>query len=328
MAGGWWVGFLLLPVALDLHMTPPRSDNWAGILGLTVGMWIYLQRQGLGGVTFASIVAGFIGGIGFATAQMLKMVGISSGLETNWHSVLEQSYGFINGIGIAVAMGLLRNRSPQISEDPSEKRWMDWMTPAFILLLLTYMNLQKNPDAWVQSRAKMPEMMYWMSAEGWFNLGYLALAVGILWLLIAHTQRSLAVIPSSWLGKGQLLYIVFLWWMVVGNFERALVGFTEQRLITEGVILINAVICTLMVCLLIRAPAQAPMEAVAIYYRPFIRKAVLCGIVAAILAIIVDWGITHALWGNLHVPEAGLHIRFGPQATATTKKPDPGKPHP
>lgn len=328
MAGGWWISFLLLPVALDLHMTPPRSDDWAGILGLTVGMWIYLQRQGLGGVTFASVVTGFIGGLGFSTAQMLKMVGISSGLETNWHSALEQSYGFINGIGIAVAMGLLRNRSPQMSDDPSVKRWMDWASPAFVLLLLTYMNLQKNPDEWVRARAQMPEMMYWMSAEGWFNLGYLALAAGILWLLITHTRHPLAIVPRSWLGKGQLLYIIFLWWMVVGNFERALVGFTEQRLITEGVIHINAVISTLMACLLVRAPIPTPVEAVAVYYRPFSRKAVITGLVVAVLAIVVNWGITRAMWGNQHVPGAGLHIRFGPHTTATTQKPEPGKPHP
>src|SRR5690606_13374005 len=30
MALGWWAGFLVLVVSIGLHMTPPRSDNWAG----------------------------------------------------------------------------------------------------------------------------------------------------------------------------------------------------------------------------------------------------------------------------------------------------------
>jgi hypothetical protein len=52
------------------------------------------------------------------------------------------------------------------------------------------------------------------------------------------------MVPESAVGKTQLLYAVFLWMMVVANFERALPGFAPQRLITEGVIILNATICT------------------------------------------------------------------------------------
>ena len=36
MAAGWWAGFAILVLGLDLHMTPPRGDNWAGCLGMTL----------------------------------------------------------------------------------------------------------------------------------------------------------------------------------------------------------------------------------------------------------------------------------------------------
>jgi hypothetical protein len=74
---GWWAGFLILVVLLGWRMTPPRGDNWAGCLGMVVGMWLYFQREGLGAVTASSVVAGFVGGLGFAAANLLKVRGDS-----------------------------------------------------------------------------------------------------------------------------------------------------------------------------------------------------------------------------------------------------------
>ena len=43
---------------------------------------------------------------------------------------------------------------------------------------------------------------------------------------------------------------MILWTFVLGNFTKALTGFTDQRLLTEGVILVHAVIVTLLILLL------------------------------------------------------------------------------
>ncbi len=127
---GWWVGFLLLVVHLHLRMTPPRGDNWAGALGMMVGIFLFCIRHRLWAMLAAGLIAGFIGGFGFASTQALKLLGIKSELETNWHSVLEQSYGFINGIGIAVAMGILASRTPRLREsEPPGPNVMDRLRP-------------------------------------------------------------------------------------------------------------------------------------------------------------------------------------------------------
>ena len=110
MAGGWWAGFVVLVLVLGLRMTPPRGDNWAGCLGMTAGMLVYCLRTGLGEVARAALVTGFLGGIGFAGASMLKLVEVTSGYTTNWHSVLEQTTGLFNGLAIAVALGGLARR--------------------------------------------------------------------------------------------------------------------------------------------------------------------------------------------------------------------------
>ncbi len=121
--------------------------------------------------------------------------------------------------------------------------------------------------------------------------------------------------PAGWVGKGQLLYLVFLWWMVVGNFDRALVGFAEQRLVTEGVIHLNACICTLLV-LLGAGSGRAATPALAVEPAArAIRRALLVGAALAVVAILADWAIVRAIYGDRHAGHANLHIRFGPRAT-------------
>ena len=95
LALGWWLGFGLLVLGLGLRMTPPRGDNWAGCLGMTAGAIVYCVRTGLAEAARAGLVSGFIGGIGFAAASMLKLVEVTSGYQTNWHSILEADNGAI-----------------------------------------------------------------------------------------------------------------------------------------------------------------------------------------------------------------------------------------
>ena len=88
--------------------------------------------------------------------------------------------------------------------------------------------------------------MYGIPAWAWFDLAALAVAACLTILMVRHLRRPLAVVPENPLGQGQGLYLLLLAIMVIGNFERALVGFKDQRLVTEGVIHLNALICTVI----------------------------------------------------------------------------------
>jgi hypothetical protein len=326
MAVGWWIGFLLLVVVLGWRMTPPRGDNWAGCVGMVIGLWVYLQQHGLRTVTFASVLAGLSGGFGFATATLLKLLEVKSGRQTNWHSVLEQTYGFINGVGIGVTLLLMRRRLAPVNEGAARSRWTEIYATAFVLLGITYLNLRKNPVDWMNARA-MPALLAGLSPVTWFNLGYIALAALGVAALLAHQRRPLPLIPDSSAGKAQLLYLVFLWWMVLGNFSRAIVSFAPERLVTEGVIHLNAVVCSALAlfCLPGTGPATAPPH---FPQRRFITRLVTAGALAAALSIVADWGIVRAVWGSQFAGNARLHIRFGPTATATKEKPAANQPHP
>jgi hypothetical protein len=322
LAGGWWAGFGLLVLGLGLRMTPPRGDNWAGCLGMTGGALVYCLRSGLGEVARAALITGFIGGIGFAAASMLKLVEVTSGYVTNWHSVLEQTTGLFNGLGVAVAMRGLARRAgpidPEYAEPAVPVRWAEPVAVGFVLLGIPYVNLRKNVADWTRARS-VPEVMYGIPAWTWFDLAFLIVAVGLCFLFVRHTRRPLAVVPETAVGRGQGLYLLLLAIMVVGNFERALVGFADQRLVTEGVIHLNAVVCAVL--LLCCQGAEQPWAQV----EPpgtlggtaglGLPRLIALGMAAAAATIVLDWAIVRGIYGDRFAGHAGLHIRFGPNAT-------------
>jgi len=115
---------------------------------------------------------------------------------------------------------------------------------------------------------------------------------------------------------------------VIFNFERALVGFTPQRIVTEGTITFNAAVCTILMALAAQSlPAREPILE-PFSFAPYIWRTVLLGSGCAVLMTFVGWWLKGVLYGPQHAPGAGLHIRFGPSATATKEKLKPGDKHP
>ena len=282
MAIGWWIGFAVLVLLLGLRMTPPRGDNWSGVLGMTIGLFIYLVRTGLKPVAQAMLVTGFLGGIGFSAASMLKLVEVTTGFDTNWHSILEQTTGLFNGLALAVAMVAPIRFGPRIPAEPPVRRATQVYAIGFVLLLITYLNFRKNVSSWVAAKT-VPQVMVGLPSWEWFDLAYLVLAIAILVPLLIHLRRPLPFLTMSWFARGQWLFLAFLWWIVIGNFERIVVDFTPTRLVTEGVIHFNGAICALLVVLSM-APDRAEIPET--LYRTRLLSTVIVGVV---LAAALDW---------------------------------------
>lgn len=331
MAGGWWVGNLLLIRVLHLDMNPPRGDTWAGYLGLVVGIVAFCWRDRQGGIAFATIATGFLGGIGFALGTAVKLVVMSSGFNTNWHSVMEQSQGFFLGIALAIALGLLIGRAPQIDEESRTRRWTEVYCVAFVLCLLPYLNFRRSPGEWTKEIEGLTDKLYGISIAadlmpsrgfiGWLDFVFIALGFAMILLLIHHLRRPIPFIPKSWMGKGQLFYLVFLWTIVVINFALVLPRFTPIRLVTEWFITLNAIVCTVLLVYGCAARSDRRVEIAAdTPYLPWIRNAIVFGLLGAAVVSVAGWGAKRAIYGDR--PTANVtqdQIRFGPKNTNTIK---------
>lgn len=327
ICGGWWVGMILLVHVCGLHMSPPREDGWAGCVGLVAGILIFCARNKLGGVAFAMVCTGLLGGSGFAVAAAIKHVGIRTGLATNWHSVMEQTDGLLYGLALAVAMGMIVRRAPRVSDDPPLRRWTDAYAVMFVLWLFTYINFRESTTEWLREIPSLYPWLYGIAVEGrfipshgflgWFDFAYLALGVAMVWLLYLHLRRGLPLVPSTWLGKAQLLYVVYLWAQVTINFANTLPRFGPQRLVTEWFMTINAAFCTILMAVGTFAQPDRNVrgEVADGSYMPWIRKTVAFGLLGAVVIVFASWGEKLLLYRNSPVPYASVDIRFGPNNT-------------
>lgn len=336
MSAGFLISFLLFPVLLGIRMTPPRSDSWAGILGVYAGIMAYLFRSGLFSVAFASVVGGIIGGIGFSGADFARLVLLRPGnrqivtepdvvaqwahwQSANWHSWLEQTYGFVNGIAVAVAIALIASRVRHVDDSPRLPRWSQIFSIAFVLLWLPFVNWRKAVGTWVDANAVAPTMKMplletiELSAQGWFDLVYWVVAAGFILLMFRHIRRPLPFIPPTALGKGLLLYLVFLWIAVIFNNERAITNFDENRLITEAVIFVNAILATVIFALSVRENESEdwiPQKS----DTPQWTAAALAGIVIAAAVISTETAVLRQLYQGNWAGHSGQILRFGPDA--------------
>jgi len=242
----------------------------------------------------------------------------------NWHSFLEQSYGFVNGIGVVVALGILATRVPRLNDDGPRQRWTHVLALTFVLPVLTYLNMAKNVRPWKRSENAgnfgLPDAMKapWIeniefSADGWFSLFFAAAGLALVLLMIVHLKRPLSIVPATWLGRGQLIYILLLWAFVIGNFGRALPDFRAGRLLTEGIIQMNAVLATVLILVLPREQDTLATRA-DVNYTTWLWGSLL----ALILAIAtLPYGAmlsVREVYGDAHAGHGGINYRFGPNA--------------
>jgi hypothetical protein len=315
----------LLAYLLKLHMSPPRADGWAGCLGLAAGILVFCARNDLGGVAFATLCTGLIGGCGFTLAAAIKHAGIRTGLITNWHSVMEQTDGLFFGLSLAIAMGLVMRRAPRVSDDPPIRRWTDAYAVMFVLWLFTYLNFRFSPTEWLREVTTLKPWLYGIAVQGsfapsrgflgWFDMAYLAIGIAMAYLLRLHLRRGLPLMPSTWLGKAQLLYLLYLWAQVMINFAHVLPRFSERRLVTEWTITLNAAFCTILMAAGTFAQPDRNVKAGQPDrpYTPWIRKVVPLGLAGAGLSVFAAWGTRQALFPREPVPFSAVHVRFGPE---------------
>ncbi|MDX2153065.1 MAG: hypothetical protein SFV54_20140 [Bryobacteraceae bacterium] len=322
-AAGWWLGFASLVLLLGLRLSPPRGDNWAGCVGLVAGLLVWSVRRRLLAVTAAGLVCGALGGLAFSLGQVIRLALMATGAQTNWHSVLEQTQGFLFGLGAAAAALVLARRTPPLPPAPRARRWTETFCLLSVLLLIPYLNLRKSPADWSRYIPTMPEWIYGLPAAGWFlpsrgflgwlELLYLSLALAVILALRARP----ALLNTPWEARGQLLYLAFLWQIVFINSIHVIVRFTPQRIVTEWAIALHAVFASaLLLCL---PPHKIPPATAHPNWPPLLRRAALAALASAAIAVATGTAARYALYGTNPAGDTREQIRFGPRNTDTVR---------
>jgi hypothetical protein len=350
MSLGWLIAFLAMPVFGSIfladyggfRMTPPRSDDWAGIVGVFIGMLWWTRRNGFERVTLAGSLGFLWGGIAFATGLVIRVLLIWPGhiqrhggtapyffkhyQSANWHSFMEQTQGFCLGLALVLALGVVWRSDPPCPEGAPTPPWTRVLSAILVMFFLTWLNVFKNVEEWTSGVSPaLPDPMkaplfgfIELSAAAWFNLGWLAAAAAFLFIFIRHTRAPVPLMPASGPGKGQLLYLFVLWLMVIANFTRALPHFTEGRLITEWVVFMNACLATAL--LATRATAPYHYLAMPLDPLPQLRSLWARWLPAAVVLMFAYAVLFKALYGDTTIQdEQHAHKRFGPEAIWRTQ---------
>jgi hypothetical protein len=141
---GAFLAYKLLVVGLDLHLSPPRSDAWAALLGGALASSIFFGLRGDVAVTAWS-VAGFVGfGGGFALSAFIHREGDKAGLGFSAWKFIEHGVGFFGGLALGVAAAL-DGTLPGTGMLPPTAM----LSIALVQWLVVYMVLSNNVEFWV-----------------------------------------------------------------------------------------------------------------------------------------------------------------------------------
>jgi len=256
LAGGWWAGYLILTCLLGLHMTPPRSDNWAGCVGLFAALLAHLYKQ-KNRAAFALPLYGFLaGGIGFAAGDFINMLGRAQWGPIGHYEALqgldywkwmEQLFGLIMGLGVGLAF--LRYAQPRLTP-PAEgqnRGYLNTVGLLFLLLVMMWSNLFKNVRNWAKGR-HIPEQLFSIRIEWWFLLVAVCLSLMVVIAIVRYRRQSLPLAPSSPFGRAQLLFMALLWIPIIGALLQAFPGIaTKGVFFVHTTFWITGAICSIIV---------------------------------------------------------------------------------
>ncbi|MFM8394172.1 MAG: hypothetical protein ACKOB4_09640, partial [Acidobacteriota bacterium] len=175
LGGGWWVGFGLLTLLLGLRMTPPRSDNWAGCVGLFLALAIYLWREGNRAALLLVLYGLLAGGLGFAVGDFVQMLGRAGWGPIGQHEALQQLdywkwmerlFGLIMGCGLGFGVcRLLRGELAPVETQPPA-RSLRGFALAVLLIVMPWENFVTNVRVWME-REQFRDSLLGVAPLGW-----------------------------------------------------------------------------------------------------------------------------------------------------------------
>lgn len=316
LAMGWWLGLTLLALLLNWRMTPPRSDNWAGCVGLWIALVVYLFRTRNRAALMLSFYGLLAGGIGFAVADCVNMAGRAQWGFLGWSDTfrgmdawkwMEQLFGFVMGLGVALGFAQLAKRLSPLNEDEAPGA-LRFVALAFLFIAMQWENLHKNVADWAKGNV-LAEGLFGLTPQRWFLIVALLVSAVIAIAIWKHCRDELPLIPADSFGRAQLLFLSLLWLAVVADFARVVPGLKSKGVLYVHVTFwLTAVVCTL-IALLLRKVTSPKLETMAFEDAAWKLnwKHGVCWLAVPLLL----FALAKITMGMHTDPLPGSHLRFG-----------------
>ncbi len=220
LSAGWILGFIILTVFFGLRMTPPRSDNWAGMIGLVAALFLYLKRRGNRAGFFMGSYGALYGGLGFSCGALFLTLGAVSGIPIDWWKIMEKFFGLVMGFGIAAAAGRFIEHGLEAPEEGGNTSALNVFSYASLFLLILWTVLSRNLDDWFNKTEGISSIISYIFGVPTWTLIYVfgaGLSIIFLFILLRSGVKSFSFIPANDLGRGQLFFLLILWMAFIGD---------------------------------------------------------------------------------------------------------------
>jgi len=229
---GAFLAYKLLVVGLDLHLSPPRSDAWAAVLGgcLATVAFFYFGPHDM--VVLRTAALGWLGfGGGFVLGAIIHRQCSAAGWKVDSWKFMEHSVGFWGGLALGASAWLM---GEELAPVPASSSGL--LASAIVVLwLVPYMNISDN-------------FQYWFLETRWIGrrifVLFQALALVSLPAFAAFGSR----LATGWTASGRHAW-PFLWTVGLMTFlaiSKFRFDRSRQRLIVDATFVGEAALCALL----------------------------------------------------------------------------------
>jgi hypothetical protein len=145
---GAYLGYKLLVLGLDLHLSPPRSDGWAAVLGGSMATFAYFALIPADQTVLLGGVLGWLGfGFGYQAGSLLYRFCVRRELDLPSWKMGEHTIGFFGGLGLGAFAALAGElRALPIGE-------AGLLASAFMVLwFVPYMSINNTVEFWLRGK--------------------------------------------------------------------------------------------------------------------------------------------------------------------------------
>ena len=243
---GWFLGVFAFVTILGWHLSPPRSDNWAGMLGLAGGLFFYFWQQREKRIPWAMAGAFIFGGIGFSVGDFFQILGTATGISIDWWKIMEETFGLVMGTGVAWLFGQLTPAIAPARENGPETRWTTGFSLYFLGVLLFYMLFTRSFGNLLNKKL-VPPVVWGIPSKVWFQLAFLLFGLTVFILLWDLLREKRPYLPVSRLGRLQVFFLLFTWMAFLLDAAVHFYPFGTHSVAVQGYFFVAALLLTLYV---------------------------------------------------------------------------------